>query len=127
MNRKWNTLLLDVVHLYNKTPHDITGFTQHFLLHGTQKSNFNKLQPLEEARELAIDRTKVSQIKIKSKHETIHANAKFNIGDKVIKQIPFRNVLFKPLSKTKIHKYHIFLLIFHTIVLNLCFILYRHY
>ncbi|RWS01735.1 Retrotransposable element Tf2 protein type 1-like protein, partial [Dinothrombium tinctorium] len=67
--RKWSTLLADVTKSYNNTPHDITGFSPRFL-------------------HFARQRTREHQEKRKESHDNKHKSSPFQIGDKVIREIP---------------------------------------
>jgi transposase InsO family protein len=89
-HRKWSTLLSDVVHNYNNTPHDITGFTPQYLFFGidTTPPFGSPTTSLEEARELARQRTKTAQQRRKQLHDAKHESILFEPGDRVVRSIP---------------------------------------
>ena len=89
--RKWSTLLKDVVSHYNQTPHRITGFSPEYLLFGINKTpTFGSPPiPLEEARTLAIQRTTQAIAYRKRKHDEKHQHLELNLGQQVLKQIPY--------------------------------------
>jgi hypothetical protein len=89
-NRKWSTLLKEVVSQYNNTPHDITGFTPSYLLFGTEEVPSYGLPsvPLTEARELARTRTANLQQTRKQRHDNKHSHLKFDINSKVLWRVP---------------------------------------
>jgi len=86
---KWSTLLKDVVQKYNSTPHDITGFSPKYLLFGTEESPTfaSPALRLDEARQLANERTNQFRKTKKSSHDLKHKHAEFEIGDKVVRKI----------------------------------------
>lgn len=86
--RKWNTLLPKVVSDYNNTPHDVTGFTPAFLFFGKDSHPEPPSMEISEARKLAKSRTENSQNKRKERHDAIHPETSFKIGDQVIRIIP---------------------------------------
>ena len=87
--RKWSTLLADVVKNYNNTIHDITGFTPQFLFNG-QTDTPDIGSPtidLEQARQLACERSHVHQLNRKQRHDKKHLPFEFPIGSKVLRRI----------------------------------------
>ena len=99
--RKWSTLLTDVVKNYNNSIHDITGFTPNYLFYGQDNSPDigNQIIPLEQARQLACERTRVHQIKRKQRHDDKHRQYDFPIGSKVLRKIASNHP-----SLTKFHQ-----------------------
>ena len=89
-SRKWSTQLPDVVRNYNRTPHDVTGFTPEYLLFGidTTPTFATPITNLDEARTMANQRTRKVQLKHKATHDAKHPPAKFELGDRVLKQVP---------------------------------------
>lgn len=87
--RKWSTLLSDVVEQYNNTPHDITGFSPRFLLFGLDESPTfaSPSINIDQARKLAQERTKKSQLKRKEIHDEKHSDLQFEVGDLVTRKI----------------------------------------
>ena len=88
--RKWNTLLADVIKNYNNTPHDTTGFTPNFLLFGQSNTpSFTEpIVTIEQARQLAKERTRKAQNKRKEHHDSRHKHLEFQPGDRVLRIIP---------------------------------------
>ncbi len=86
---KWSTLLKDVVQKYNSTPHDVTGFAPRYLLFGTEESPTfaSPALKIDEARQLANERTKQFRKSKKSSHDRKHQHVEFEIGDKVVRKI----------------------------------------
>jgi len=91
--RKWSTLLPDVVRNYNRTLHDVTGFNPEYLLFGidTTPSFASPIVSLKVARAKANQRTKELQLKHKAAHDAKHPPATFNLGDVVLKQVPYNH------------------------------------
>uniref|UniRef100_A0A158P4S6 RNA-directed DNA polymerase n=1 Tax=Tetranychus urticae TaxID=32264 RepID=A0A158P4S6_TETUR len=98
-HRKWTTLLPKIVTDYNNTPHDITGYAPAYLFFGTDPTpTFSgQTNNLQEARELARTRTRTEQERRKQRHDAKHPVANFEIGSKVLKEVPFNHP-----SKTKV-------------------------
>ena len=87
--RKWTTLLPEIVQNYNRTPHDITGFTPRYLLYGISDtpSFGTPPEPLERARQLARERTHKHQGLRKQRHDAKHLRLDLTIGSRVVRQI----------------------------------------
>ena len=99
-NRKWSSLLQDVVNEYNATPHETTGFTPNFLLLGIAPDGPRPadLPPLEEARELAVQRTRAVQIKNKVNFDNKHKAITLSIGQRVVRRVPSNHPDLKKFS-----------------------------
>jgi hypothetical protein len=108
-SRKWSTLLKDVVANYNNTPHDTTGFTPNFLLFGIDYTpDFSQSRfTLEEARQLAKQRTQKAQQKRKALHDSRHPDVQYNPGDQVYKRIPENHPSLTKTSKRWSGPYYI--------------------
>jgi transposase InsO family protein len=87
--RKWSTLLTDVVRNYNDTPHDTTGFSPRYLLFGVDPSPSyaSPSLTLEAARQIARERTNISQQKRKEIHDSKDPSIEFEVGDLVTRKI----------------------------------------
>lgn len=88
--RKWSTVLKDVVNDYNRTPHDITGYTPQFLLLGIDTSpEFSTPEvAVDEARLVAQQRTAKQMEKRRQRHNAKHSSLEFDIGDRVTRTVP---------------------------------------
>jgi transposase InsO family protein len=86
---KWSTLLKEVVHKYNSTPHDITGFSPRYLLLGIEETPTfaSPALKIDEARKLANERTNRFRNSKKASHDLKHKHLEFEVGDKVVRKI----------------------------------------
>ncbi|UYV74019.1 hypothetical protein LAZ67_11001859 [Cordylochernes scorpioides] len=95
---KWSTLLLKVVKHYNNTPHDITGFTPSFLLFGYHHQPQFADEPasikVEDAINLAIHKTRKHIDSWEERHDSKLLATSFEVGDLVLKRIPFNYSIF---------------------------------
>ncbi|RWR99422.1 Retrotransposable element Tf2 protein type 1-like protein [Dinothrombium tinctorium] len=97
--RKWSTLLTDAIKAYNNTPHDITGFSPRFLHFGQEEiPSFASPNDIETARQIARQRTKEHQNRRKEVHDTKHNLSPFQVGDKVVREIPANHPTSNKLS-----------------------------
>lgn len=71
----------DVVDLYYKIPHDITGFTLEWYLYGTQEYKLKNILIKKLARKLAAERTTKIQMERMRKNDIKHPHSTFQIGD----------------------------------------------
>ena len=89
--KKWSSLLEEVVDQYNRTPHDVTGFPPVYLMYGLRPSDSPlpppPIEPLEQARKMAQDRTIRHQQMKKSRYDSHHPPTPFKPGDLVRRQI----------------------------------------
>lgn len=89
---KWSSLVDEVVKQYNSTPHDVTGYTPHFLMFGMHPASGifppTAAVTLEEARRLAQERTALSQTRRKERYDDKHPEIQFCPGDLVKREIP---------------------------------------
>ena len=88
--RKWSTLLKDIVNNYNRTPHDVTGFSPEFLLFATDSSPTfcSPAVSIDDARQQARERTALAQQKRKQTHDSKHEDEQYEPGDQVLWDIP---------------------------------------
>ena len=86
---KWSTLAKLATAEYNENPHGVTGFPPVFLQFGTRPTHapFTEVN-LEDARKLAVERTRHQQVLRKSKHDAKHSPSSFKVGDKVLHRVP---------------------------------------
>ncbi|GFX23121.1 retrotransposable element Tf2 protein type 3 [Trichonephila clavipes] len=80
-----------VTHQYNQTPHTITGFPPTYLMYGNLPFEIslkdNEIYPpIEEARQLAKERTEQYYKINKIRHDKKFQKADFNVGDLVIQR-----------------------------------------
>lgn len=89
-HRKWTTLLPKIVADYNNTPHDITGFAPAYLFFGNDPSPTysTPTNNLQEARDKARERTQKEQERRKQRYDDKHPISTFDVGTKVLKQVP---------------------------------------
>ncbi|GFW13751.1 retrovirus-related Pol polyprotein from transposon 17.6 [Trichonephila clavipes] len=85
----WTKLLEQVTYEYNNSPHDVTGFPPAYLMFGTLPlPNQVKLNypPIQQARQIAVNRT-IKHHKInKQRYDKHYVDAKFKVGDLVLYQ-----------------------------------------
>jgi len=88
-NKKWSTLLIDVISKYNSTPHCSTGYTPRFLMFGiTDSPEFAEATvSLEEARKTATEVSDKAKQHHKAQHDSKHPEADFRVGDLVLRRI----------------------------------------
>jgi hypothetical protein len=70
---------------YNVTPHESTGFTPRYLHLGL--TDIQTTISLENARQLAIERTQSLQTRQKGRHDAKHPKSSFAIGDLVVRKM----------------------------------------
>ena len=85
----WSTVLPNIIRNYNRTPHDITGFPPEYLLYGIDNtpSFGTSFVPVEEARQLANERTDHYQQQRKDRHDKKHKDFDPPIGSQVVRII----------------------------------------
>ena len=96
-----STNLRKIIQDYNNTPHDITGFTPHFLFFAHDKTppfSSNQIS-IDEARELANERTLKFQQKKKDIHDSKHPKSNFKVGDIVIRKLANNDPSLTKMSK----------------------------
>lgn len=96
--KKWAALARESTAMYNETPHGVTGFSPVLLHFGQRPTHapFNEIT-IEEARKLAVERTRHAQEQRRLRFEKSHKPVAFEIGDEVLhlltKTHPDRNKL----------------------------------
>lgn len=91
--RKWSTLLDEVIHQYNKTPHDVTGYPPVYLMFGMNHHEPDiphvacSYEPLAEARSIAQARTIEHQNQRKARYDKKHPAVEFLPGQLVRRKL----------------------------------------
>ena len=85
---KWVTLLPQVVHNYNSTPHSATGYCPRFLHFGTLSADSPERVDLREARTQAIERSDRFKAHRKQLHDNKHSASDLKDGDLVVRVLP---------------------------------------
>ncbi|UYV72955.1 hypothetical protein LAZ67_10001263, partial [Cordylochernes scorpioides] len=84
----WTKLLPQVLQAYNHTPHSVTGFPPSYLLLGSlplQLSEHVQNYPkIDDARELAYQRTHERHLRDKARFDQTHRASDFEVGDLVL-------------------------------------------
>lgn len=88
-NTPWPKILEQVTAEYNNTPHQVTSFPPNYLLYGTLPyesplPNMEIYPPLEQAREIAYDRTLKDHEKNKVRYDKRFLDSPFKEGDIVM-------------------------------------------
>ena len=88
--RKWSSLLGSVTEELNAIPHEVTGYPPRYLMFGITAPGPLPAshEPLAEARELAVARTKAMQLKNKQAYDNRHRHVVFTEGQLVLRRIP---------------------------------------
>ena len=107
--RKWSTILKEVVNDYNRTPHDVTGFTPAFLLFGTDTSPTfcTPAVSIDDARQIATERTALAQQKRKATYDSKHKDEEYEPGDRVLRVIPPNHPLNNKLTPLRSGPYFV--------------------
>ncbi|OTF70466.1 hypothetical protein BLA29_000942, partial [Euroglyphus maynei] len=90
INKNWTKIAEDVIHEYNNTPHESTGFSPAFLLYGVlpyEQFRMDQDITIDEARRIAFQRSNESHTKNKIYYDQKFQRPCFQIGDKVVVQV----------------------------------------
>ena len=82
--KAWSTIAHEAVKKYNLTPHSVTGYPPAYLLNGQQiqtSINENPYEPVEQARQIAFDRSQRYHNVNKDYYDAKRQNFEFQIGD----------------------------------------------
>ena len=85
-NKKWSSLLPEVVANYNRTPHSSTGFEPRFLQFGLPFAEDQV--DITEARRVATARSNAAKARRKADYDGRHRPSGLTIGDLVVHRIP---------------------------------------
>lgn len=95
--KKWTHLLQEVLHAYNTTPHSATGFSPRFLHFGIRSESDPDI-PLEQARQIAINKSDLTKDKRKQSHDENHKPSNFIPGALVLRKTADNNPSLNKLS-----------------------------
>ncbi|UYV69292.1 hypothetical protein LAZ67_6003153 [Cordylochernes scorpioides] len=84
----WTKLIKQVVQIYNKSPHTVTGFPPIILMYNSippeLKNHYNPFLDVQKARQLAFNRTQLKHERDKQRYDKGHQAPHFEIGDLVL-------------------------------------------